>query len=89
MDSTENRPFLYLLAIRRTFNGDWGDLLRLKMAITKYTDEEGNYYELESDVCGFSTLSVMNPEGIKVSELHISNQQLLPLLADLHEVVEQ
>jgi hypothetical protein len=59
------------------------------MAIAKYTDEEGNYYELDSDVCGFSTLSVINTEGYKVSELHVSNQQLLPLLADLIEVVEQ
>jgi hypothetical protein len=59
------------------------------MALARYTDEEGNYYEIDSDVCGFSTLSVMNPQGIKVSELYIANQQLLPLLADLTEVVEQ
>lgn len=56
------------------------------MAITKYIDDEGNYYELESNECGFSTLSIIDTTGTKVSELHISNQQLIPFLQDLTEV---
>ena len=34
------------------------------MAVTRYTDDEGNYYILDSSECGFATLSLIDKKAV-------------------------